>query len=101
MGEAHPAKTVLVVEDEPDAAESLRQLVVLYGHQAEVARNGPSAVALAGQFRPDMVLLAIGLPGGMDGLEVARRIGVRPGGKAPVLVAVTGRGQAEDRRRCQ
>jgi CheY-like chemotaxis protein len=96
------ALRVLVVEDEPDAAESLRQLLLLYGHRAEVARDGPAAVELAERFRPDVVLLDIGLPGGMDGLEVARRVGLRPdGGKAPLLVAVTGRDQGDDRRRSE
>jgi two-component system CheB/CheR fusion protein len=96
------ALNVLVVEDDPDAAESLRHLLVLYGHRAAVARDGPAAVALAAQFRPDVVFLDLGLPGGMDGLEVARRIGVRPDdGKAPLLVAVTGRDREDDRRRSE
>jgi CheY-like chemotaxis protein len=92
---------VLVVEDDTDTAESLRQLLVLYGHAAEVARDGPAALDLAGRFRPDVVLLDIGLAGGMDGLEVARRLGACPDGKAPLLVAVTGRDQPEDRRRSE
>jgi CheY-like chemotaxis protein len=92
---------VLVVEDEADAAESLRQLLVLFGHTAEVARDGPTAVALAGRFRPNVVLLDIGLAGDMDGLEVARRVGTPPDGGAPLLVAVTGRDRPEDRRRSE
>jgi CheY-like chemotaxis protein len=92
---------VLVVEDDPDGAESLRQLLMLNGHTAEVARDGPGALERAGRFQPDVVLLDIGLPGAMDGLEVARRVGVRPDGTAPLLVALTGRGNEEDRRRSQ
>jgi CheY-like chemotaxis protein len=90
---------VLVVEDEPDAAESLRQLLVLYGHRAEVARDGSAALTLAERFRPDVVFLDIGLPGKVDGLEVARRLGARQeDGRTPLLVAVTGRGHPDDRR---
>jgi len=92
---------VLVVEDDRDGAESLRQLLLLNGHTAEVAHNGPGALKLLGQFQPDVVLLDIGLPGAMDGLEVARQVGVRPDGTAPLLVALTGRGNDEDRRRSQ
>jgi CheY-like chemotaxis protein len=92
---------VLVVEDEPDAAESMRQILTLYGYRAEVARDGSSAVALARQIRPDVVLLDIGLPGGMDGLKVARKIRELPDGRPPLLIAVTGRNQEEDRRRSE
>ncbi len=64
---------ILVVEDNPDGAESLRLLLGLYGHRAEVAGDGAAALAAARQFSPDVVLLDIGLPG-MDGYEVARRL---------------------------
>jgi CheY-like chemotaxis protein len=89
---------VLVVEDEPDGGESLRQLLLLYGHQAEVARDGPAALALAERFLPDVVLLDIGLPG-TNGLEVARRMRQNLGLTDALLVALTGYGQDEDRRR--
>jgi CheY-like chemotaxis protein len=90
---------VLVVEDRADAAESLALLLRLRGHEARVARDGPSALKEAASFRPDAVLLDIGLPG-MDGYEVARRLRRQEGGGRALLVALTGYGAEDDRRRC-
>jgi signal transduction histidine kinase/DNA-binding response OmpR family regulator len=85
---------VVVVDDNVDGAESLADLLGLLGHQVKVAHDGPGAMELIGMFRPEVVLLDIGLPG-MDGYEVARRLrsGDRP---VPLLVAVSGYGREED-----
>jgi CheY-like chemotaxis protein len=92
------ASRVLVVEDNADAAESLALLVRLWGHEVRVARDGPSALELARSFRPEVVLCDLGLPG-MDGYEVRRRLRQEAGPGGLTLVAVTGYGHDEDRRR--
>ena len=90
-------KRVLVVDDNADAAETLSQLLEMLGHVPATANDGTSALQAFDAFAPDVVLLDIGLPD-LDGYEVARRI--RAGGDRPVrLVALTGWGQAEDKRR--
>jgi PAS domain S-box-containing protein len=89
-------KRVLVVEDNFDAAELLGEYVQSLGHEVTVTHDGPAALAAAAAARPDIVLLDIGLPG-MDGYEVGRRL--RQGSTAPTVVALTGYGQDEDRRR--
>ena len=82
-----------------DAARSLARLLKSWGHEVQVAHDGPAALEAARPTGPDVVLLDIGLPG-MDGYEVARRLeGQRRGG--PRIVALTGYGQEEDRRRSQ
>jgi len=96
VGEAATPMSVLVVDDNADASESLAVLLRLSGHEVEVAANGESALALAGTFRPQVVLLDLGLPG-MDGFEVARRLRARPELAATRLIAITGYGQASDR----
>ncbi len=91
-------RRVLVVDDNADAAEALSLLLQLKGHETQIARDGAEAFAAAGEFRPDIALLDIGLPV-MSGLEVAKRIREQPWGKAMTLVALTGWGQEEDRRK--
>jgi PAS domain S-box-containing protein len=88
---------VLLVEDNPDAAESLQMLLELLGHEAHVAHDGTAAVPLALAHRPDVMLVDIGLPG-LDGYEVARRVRAEPSLASTVLVAVTGYGRPEDKR---
>ena len=78
---------MLVVEDNVDAADSLSLLLRLYGHEVPVARTGPTALEMASAFRPDVVLLDIGLPG-MDGYQVARRLRERPEFKDVMLCAL-------------
>jgi len=95
-GDAAAPKSVMVVDDNADASESLAMLLRMSGHEVEVAANGESALALAGTFRPQVVLLDLGLPG-MDGFEVARRLRARPELAATRLIAITGYGQARDR----
>lgn len=93
------ARRVLVVDDNRDAAESLADLIALLGHRADVAYDGPSALALALATPYDLVLCDIGLPG-MNGYEVARQLRARaqslPPGVRPRLVAVSGYAQPDD-----
>jgi CheY-like chemotaxis protein len=88
------------VDDNQDQAESLGQLLKLLGHEVRLAFNGPDALDAAGDFHPDVALVDIGLPG-MNGYEVARHIREHPQLRDIVLVAQTGWGQEEDRRRSQ
>ena len=89
---------ILVVEDNRDAAESLRMLLSLCGYEVTVAHTGPGGVAAALKTRPDVVLCDIGLPG-MDGLAVADALRRSPVTAETRLIAVTGYGQEDDRRR--
>jgi PAS domain S-box-containing protein len=97
-----PASTsrhrILVVDDNEDAAETLAELLKLTGNDLRIAHDGVEAVEVAGEFRPDVVLLDIGLPK-ISGYEVALKLREQPWGKGMVLVALTGWGQEEDRRR--
>jgi signal transduction histidine kinase len=90
-------KRVMVVDDNKDGADSLAMLVRLWGHDALLAYDGDSALKKAEAEQPDVVLLDIGLPG-LDGYQVARRLRERSA-EHPVLVALTGYGKEEDRRR--
>jgi signal transduction histidine kinase len=89
---------VLIVDDNRDGAESLAIMLRLWGHNVSVAFDGPTALLAALQHSPEFVILDIGLPG-MDGYDVAQELRRQPGGDARVLVALTGYGQEEDRRR--
>jgi PAS domain S-box-containing protein len=89
---------VLVVEDNMDAAESLTTLLRLWNHEVRMVHDGLSAIEAARAQQPEVVLLDIGLPG-LDGFEVARRLQAEPGLENTLLVAMTGYGQPEDRRR--
>jgi CheY-like chemotaxis protein len=89
---------VLVVDDNRDAAESLAMLLQIEDHTPRVAIDGLGALRAFEDFRPAILLLDIGLPD-MDGYEVARRIRAMPGGSDVLLIALTGWGQAEDKRR--
>jgi signal transduction histidine kinase/ActR/RegA family two-component response regulator len=88
--------SVLVVEDNPDTAESLMMLLELLGHRVRVAPDGIAALELARANAPDVMLVDIGLPG-IDGYEVARRVRRDPALKDIVLVALTGYGRDEDK----
>jgi len=91
---------VLVVDDNRDAAESMGLVLARAGAEVEVVHDGATALDRVERFHPALVLLDIGMPG-MDGYEVARRIRARPALQGIQLVALTGWGQAEDRRRSQ
>jgi CheY-like chemotaxis protein len=93
-------RRILVVDDNRDSAESLAMLLELHGHQAFRAHDGLEAVDAATRLQPDVILLDIGLPT-LNGYETARRIRERLGGKRPMLVALTGWAQEEDRRRSE
>lgn len=95
---ARQSRRVLVVDDNVDAAKSMALLLRFHGHQVSVAHSGPQALELAVEQHPEIVLLDIGLPG-MDGYEVARAIRTQSFGRAMLLVALTGYGQEDDRRR--
>jgi CheY-like chemotaxis protein len=88
---------ILVAEDNPDSLEMLRLMLSLYGHDVTVASDGVVAVELATDIRPQIAFLDIGMPR-MDGYEAARRIREALGSSV-VLVALTGWGQDEDKRR--
>jgi PAS domain S-box-containing protein len=91
-------RRILVVDDNADAAESLAAALGMAGHEVRFALEGESALAIAAEFRPEVVVLDIGLPG-MDGYEVARRMRAELKREQPVILALTGYGQEEDRRR--
>jgi two-component system CheB/CheR fusion protein len=91
-------RRVLVVDDNKDSADSLATLLQLGGHEVETAHNGPKALEAAGAFRPEAVLLDIGLPG-MSGFEVARSLRGRRDTRDALIVAMTGYGQDTDRER--
>ncbi len=92
------ARRILVVDDNFDAAESLGMLLEVMGADVYTASDGPSALEALNTYHPSVVFLDIGLPG-MDGYEVARQARRRPEGGDVVLIALTGWGQEEDRRR--
>jgi signal transduction histidine kinase/CheY-like chemotaxis protein len=92
-------RKVLVVDDNRDVAASLAMLLQLMGHDVRVAHGGEKAIELAEDFRPQTIFLDLGMPG-MDGYEVCRRVRSSVFGKQMRLVAVTGWGQDEDRRKC-
>jgi two-component system CheB/CheR fusion protein len=89
------SRRVLVIEDNADAAASLQLLLTLEGHAAAVAQNGPDGLALALEFRPEVLLCDIGLPE-MDGYEVARAFRSNPALAGTYLIALTGYGLPED-----
>jgi CheY-like chemotaxis protein len=91
---------ILVVDDNHDAAESMRVLLKLMGADARAAYDGLEALEVAASFRPQAVLLDIGMPK-LHGYEVARRLRQEEGGRDMVLVALTGWGREEDRRRAE
>jgi CheY-like chemotaxis protein len=92
---------ILIVDDNLDAAESLAICLELEGHRTQRAGDGNAALAIAAEFQPQVAILDIGLPG-MDGYELARCLRSQSGsGPVPLLIAVTGWGTEEDRRRAQ
>jgi CheY-like chemotaxis protein len=91
-------RRVLVVDDNVDAATSIAMILKLTGYDVHCVYDGPSALKAAEVYRPDAVVLDIGLPG-MSGYEVAKQLRERPDFKRTPLVAVTGYGQDEDRQR--
>ncbi|MGH7287620.1 MAG: ATP-binding protein [Myxococcota bacterium] len=95
---ARPTVRILVVDDNRDSVESLSLLLETLGNEVRTAHDGLEAVKLAKEQQPELVLLDLGLPG-LNGYDVAREIRRLPWSKGTVLVALTGWGQEEDRRR--
>jgi PAS domain S-box-containing protein len=93
-------RRILLVEDSRDVADSLALLLGVKGHEVRVARDGLEALDAARAFRPDAVLLDIGLPK-LDGLQVARRLRQEPGLEGVLLVTLSGYGTQDDHRRSQ
>ncbi len=95
-----PRRRVLIVDDNADAAATLRMALELQGHDVRAAYSGTAGLEALAQFDAEVVLLDLGMPH-MDGFEVARRIRAMPRGAGVLLVALTGWGQEDDRRRTQ
>jgi CheY-like chemotaxis protein len=92
-----PGVRVMVADDNRDAADSLRRILVLYGYEVQVAYDGTEAMELGESFRPRVAVLDIGMPGA-NGFDVARHMRQRRGDEVK-LIALTGWGQEGDRRR--
>lgn len=89
-------KRILIVDDNADAAQTIAEILRMFGHEVGAVHDGPAVVARAATFTPYMVLLDIGLSG-IDGYEAARRIRPQAGGAGMRLIALTGWGQARDK----
>ncbi|MGZ5949277.1 MAG: ATP-binding protein [Isosphaeraceae bacterium] len=104
LAERHVApasgRRILVVDDNRDSAESMAMLLRLFGNDVRTVQDGRLALEVAAAYHPSVVLLDICLPG-LDGLEVCRRLRARNDESQPLIVALTGYGMEEDRRRCQ
>jgi len=92
---------ILVVEDNLDAAETLGELLALSGHEVEVCHDGEAGVALAKQGSPDVLISDLGLPGEMDGYQLARRLRADPQQKGLYLIALSGYADGPARARSQ
>ncbi len=95
---AGSARRILVADDNEDAAYGLSSLLEILGHEVRTAADGLEAIDVASAFRPDVLLLDIGMPR-LNGYDTCRRIREQPWGRSVVIVALTGWGQAEDKRR--
>jgi len=93
-----PPRRILIVDDNRDAALSLAMLMELTGNETHIAHDGQEAVEAAARLRPDVILLDIGLPR-LNGFEACRQIREQPWSKTIVIVALTGWGQDDDRRK--
>ena len=93
-------RRVLIVDDNRDSADSLSMLLQITGNKTFVAHDGLEAIETAEQQRPDVMLLDIGLPR-LDGHEVCRRIREQPWGRDIIMIALTGWGQEDDRRKSE
>jgi PAS domain S-box-containing protein len=98
--DAPARRRVLVVDDNRDSAESLAMLLSIGGDEVRAGFDGYEAIRVAAQWRPDVVLLDIGMPG-LSGYDVARRLRANPWGRDVVLVAMTGWGAENDKRRAR
>ena len=96
-GHASPRR-ILIADDNRDGAETMSLLLSMSGHETHVAHTGTEALEIAGRLRPDIGLLDIGLPD-FSGYELAERIRHEAWGRDMLLIAITGWGQADDKRR--
>ena len=96
--DAPKAHRILIVEDNVDSREMLREWLEMSGHQVSEAADGQSGLEAALKQRPDVALIDVGLPG-IDGYEMARRVREALGNERMILIALTGYGSPEDRRR--
>jgi CheY-like chemotaxis protein len=92
-------KKILVIEDYKDAAKTLQMLLELLGYVVEIAFDGPSGLKVCRAFHPDVIISDLGLPGAMNGYEVARSIRNDPALSGTYLIALSGYGQEEDRKK--
>ncbi len=99
LAEIRPHR-ILVVDDNRDAADSTGTLLLLWGHEVRVAYEGAKAVALAQEFRPDVCLVDLGMPG-MDGCQVAEHLRRESGLRGTLLIAMTGFDREDDRTLCR
>ena len=88
-------RRLLIVEDHPDVAESLALILRCDDHEVRIAHDGPAALQALSKFKPDVVLLDVGLPG-MDGYQVARRMREEALESKLTIIALSGYGQTED-----
>jgi CheY-like chemotaxis protein len=100
VDETPVCRRVLVIEDNVDAAEALGMFLEVIGHAVRIAHSGRDGVAIAREWRPEIVLSDIGLPGEMDGYQVARALR-EVSGTAAYLVALSGYGQEQDKQRAK
>ena len=91
-----PMKRILVVDDQPDIRELVRMTLEIDGHEVHEAGDGPSALQAARRLAPDLVLLDVMMPGGMDGLTVCRSLRSSPAHRRTRVVMLSARGQKED-----
>lgn len=95
---ARTPRRILIVDDNADAADTLADLAALWGHEVRAVKDGFTALRAATEYRPEVILLDISMPG-MSGYEVARAVRQDPSLEGVLLIALTGYGQDEDRRR--
>ncbi len=93
-------RRILVVDDNGDGADSLAEMLRIMGNETQTAHDGLEAVAVAGAFKPDVILMDIGMPR-LNGYDACRRIRGEPWGKNIIMVAQTGWGQDDDKRKSQ
>ncbi len=98
LNSGSPSRRILVVDDNVDSAIGLARLLRLVGHEVEIAHEGTAAIEIADVFRPEMVLLDIGLPG-MSGYDLASELRTHESSRESVFIAVSGYGQEQDRER--
>jgi CheY-like chemotaxis protein len=97
IASANPPRTILIADDNRDAADSSAEFLRLDGHEVHVAYDGNQALDAYDRLRPEIVILDIGMPG-LSGLETARAIRELPAGDKTTLVAITGWGRDKDRK---